>query len=296
LDELTVNGISMRELLASLTDDEYALLRLLLESLLWNKDEQNAKYIKLLQEQHAEQIRGYEEREEQQVYQLDRLQARVRNLEGENEQLKRERDDFEQRLEAAKGKIDEQDRTIANKQEHIDTLRAEIAVGAREAYKVVDDEARNRQKEELADRIKNSRIPCLKMEPVDFKASRFNVSLVDGSVIEIGHLERGKYRIVSEEEAGRFREEWMGKDSGIDTQVGAIDAPALPEVTPPDSFPQEDTAGRTAAELVSTSAGQADTEPVRSVEARLAALEAELIKTQKRVEKLEEVCDIEEAA
>lgn len=263
--------------------------------------EHNAE-IAYMQEKHSNDIAAADDREQQLQRQNEILQDREKNYESERERLEAqiaelrrenlqitlERDDARQGKQAAVNELEEARKEIKRLNDQmLEQQRAHI-LGERQAQKVIDVTSEQEKARDLVAKIKTARE--LAMEGVAFR----------GKVSIGGQVHEEPLQVPS------FRSE--GETNPIaDTQNGGLLAP--PEVDPttfdpakyvPDAtfpggqFPQEDhNTGPVTAELVQASAGQ-DVEPVTREE--FEALKAELIKTQQRVDKLEEVCDIEEAA
>jgi hypothetical protein len=60
---------------------------------------------------------------------------------------------------------------------------------------------------QLAEQIRASQLPVLAIETVDTKGSQIRVTHLDESVTVDSWLNRNKFRVVDEEEAGRFRQD-----------------------------------------------------------------------------------------
>jgi len=240
----------------------------------------------------SSQLSGAEERELQLKRQNDELQDKFEALEAElrqektksaqyeferNEALKT-RDNAASALEEAKGEIDR-----LNSQ--VDDLRKEIAVGARNSYKVVDAEGQKRQMEELIRQVKESRIKVINMRPMedDFKRQNWQAEdALTGETYTFNYLDKGKYTELNENEVQQFRLEQAQK--AADAAISLV-SPALPTLVTEQQFPSgngildhtatdtEDGDGTTAESGGSSNDASISRAEFEALEARVTALE-----------------------
>src|SRR5574341_414958 len=216
LDHLIIEGLTMRELSGG--DDQYQMLRIAVKTKIITQAEEYSKQISTIQaeentqkallKEQLEQMQKKQEEDNKQAY--DDMEL-IKHLESELAQSKLETIDYQTKLRNA---VDEIDRLNS----HVDDLRKEIAVGARNAYKVIDSEEQGKQMKELADRIKASRIhvydvvPDREINPKNYTAKRAD----NGEEVTYNWTQTKNYiEIKDENEILQFRNQHASKKSDI---------------------------------------------------------------------------------
>ncbi|MFE4569966.1 hypothetical protein [Paenibacillus chitinolyticus] len=239
LDTINAEGMSMRDM--CLTEAHYQVLRIEVQR---RYAEQAARYseeIGELQKTHAEKLRASEERELQLQRQLDSLQNEHKLILEQLNSAKLELADMQAKRDNASVALEEAKREIERLNGHVDDLRKEMAVGAQNAYKVIDTDEQKRQYKEALMKIKAERPKIYDVQPLDTKQSRFKAKLIDSDEeIEFSYLEQGKYNVIEDQqEVQRFREEaqlahansTLGDTSAPDKEV-TFPIPPLPAIRP----------------------------------------------------------------
>lgn len=277
LDNLVIEGLTMRELCAG--EDQYQMLRIAVQTDKINQAEEYSKKISTIQaeentqksllKQQLENVQKKQEEDNKQAFEDMEL---IKHLESELSQSKLETIDYQTKLRNATDEIDRLN-------SHVDDLRKEIAVGARNAYKVIDSEEQGKQMKELADRIKASRIhvydvvPDSEINPKNYTAKRAD----NGDEVTYNWTQTKNYiEIKDVAEVNRFRDEHAAKEVIPDI---SLDQPVQDNVMPTEvTFPEIPSAIAPEAILQAevqlaipapTDGGQGQT-----VEERLSALEA----------------------
>jgi hypothetical protein len=247
LDNLIIEGLTMRELCAD--DPQYQMLRIAVQTKIISLSEDNSKLVGDIQAEEAE---------------------KQRQLRSELAQSKLETADYQSKLKAA---TDE----IVRLEWHVDDLRKEIAVGARNAYKVTDVE-QSEQLKQLAEQIKASRIhvfdvvPDSEINPKNYTAKRVD----NGDVVSWNWTQSKNYVEVKDEaEAARFRLQFANQEAlqdislGNETPVDVVQEDIFPEI-PSAIAPEINVPG----EIQVAIPAPADGGQGQTVEERLSALEA----------------------
>lgn len=283
MDAVDIHGLPLRALFKD--EDCYQLVSIWFKKQLADNTEAFSKQIQ------AEQTENKQLRDEvqEQTGIIAALKQEIEAKDRENGQLKLENAQLEQYRQNAADIIREKDAEIKRLNEHVDTLRMEAAVGARNAIKVTNIDGGK----ELAEKIKASMIPVTVMERADTLGKTFRVVLAEsGEEKIVPFLEKGKYRLVSQEEAAevaeRFRAEQaakVGKDAvqeaGVPVGIAPIEVPNFPPIITQDDAERMESvqpAGDGEADAGEGKAANADS--AKSLEERVAALEA----WQKRVD------------
>ncbi len=271
LDNLVIEGLTMRELCVD--EPQYQMLRIAVQNKIINLAEDNSRNISEIQAEEAEQ---------------------QRKLRTELAQSQAETADYQSKLKNA---TDE----ITRLEGHIDDLRKEIAVGARNAYKVTDVD-QSEQLKQLAEEIKASRIKITGRDYTDYTRKTYKATLMQdlpsegkvfGDQIEFPTMYAGKYTEVTAAEAEQFRAERASNQTTLpDSPLGNEETPNVtPPTTPEVTFPELPSAippnipGEVPVVVPTPeSSGQG-----RTVEERVEALE-------RRVTELEKVCSLNEEA
>lgn len=232
------------------------------------------------------QLSGAEERELQLQRQNGELQDKYEALEAELRQVKSkaaqlefERDEANKTRDNAANALEEARQEVDRLNDQVSDLRKEIAVGARNSYKVVDPEEQRKQLEDLVKQVKESRIKVINMRPVadDFRRQTWQAEdAITGETYTFNYLEKGKYKELNETEVQQFRLEQAQKATA--NAVIPLVPPALPDVTP-DQFRGSMGESESTQTVRSDDAGvqgvPGDTETV-SLSARIEALEADV--------------------
>jgi archaellum component FlaC len=198
-----------------------------------------SKQIADLQTEAIAQRRAAEERESE-------LQAQNENLQKQLFQATLELQEMTNNRDAAAKELSEAKQEVERLNSHIDDLRKEIAVGARAAINVIDTEEQERQKKELADKIRKERTIYNKEYVDPIKKSRLKAKLaISGETIEFPWTEENKYFVIDETEVQPFRDEYGVALPAIETETVAetdeagvmpeqfrVDAPPVPAVAP----------------------------------------------------------------
>lgn len=285
LDTLDVEGLTMRELCVD--EASYQLLRIAVQNKLVDDAEKNSKQISEIQVEEAFQQNALKQQIEQ--LQAEKRDANedaetIKQLQSELSQAKLEVTDYQNRLKNATDEIDR-----LNSQ--VDDLRKEIAVGARNAYKVTDVEQQAQMKE-LAEKIKASRIhvydvvPDSLINPKNYTAKRADT----GEEVTYNWTQVKNYiEIKDAAEVERFRNEHQSnQEANADSLLGNEETT---DVTPEVTFPElpQAQAPNIPGEIPVVVGTPESSGQGKTVEERLNALE-------KRVVELEKVCNINEEA
>lgn len=251
-DSAQIEGFSIRELCAG--EAQYQLLSLYF---LTKMDEDAQKYLEEIRELEAEKrsqeeviamlrgdITSYKIKLEREVHDSTSLRAEIISLQAKVEHL-------EESLKQAKSESKTPEFTNVN----------------------VSNYAK-----QLAEQIRASQLPVLAIETVDTKGSQIRVTHLDESVTVDSWLNRNKFRVVDEEEAGRFRstssaslEQSVSGDSSL-----AVSEPMLATFPEPEGVSGilEETVGDSNEGSGEHPAALSLEERVSRLEERVAALEA----------------------
>lgn len=222
LDGLNFDGVTMRALC---TDEKsYQVLRIAVQQIMIDRDEARIKEITQIQAEHEEHERKLREEKEVLQRSYDELFETNAELRKVVANLRFEYDDLEMKRKAAS-------KLIESLNQEIDELRAEKALGAAQAVKVVQTNM-NSNLGEIVQAFKNSRPAIINKVALDGKRSRFSAELAEtGEAIEFSYLEEGKYREVTAEEAERFRREAQAKreaEEAVKLVEGSLPVPMIP--------------------------------------------------------------------
>lgn len=224
LDELNVEGVSMRQLCNS--EEAYQILRIAVQQTMSDRDEARLREIAALQTNHQEYVQSLLQLKENMERDLDEVHEVNATLRKMLTNTKMELEDTEKKRDAAAKEIDRLN-------SHIDDLRKEAAVGAKEAVKVIDTNM-NSNLADMVKKWKDSRPAIYAVQPLDNRGSRFRATMAEtGEEIEYGYLDAGKYREVNAEEAETFRreaEERKRDNENTSLEQSDIPAPVIPSV------------------------------------------------------------------
>lgn len=213
MDTLTAGNLSMREL--TMNEEAYQILRQVVQMTIMDLDQKRLNEIARINDQNSVLIAAKDLLQQQ----YDKLYENFSDVKAELNTTKAELDDTELKRNAAAGQLEEAKKEITRLNSHIDDLRAEIAVGAKGAVKVTN------QNGSLADLVQqfNATKPAIyDIKPLDNRQSRFQAKMAEtDELIEFGYLEKGKYREVTAEEAEVFRTEYETKRAEESIQVDA---------------------------------------------------------------------------
>ncbi|MBY0020741.1 hypothetical protein H7K28_06805 [Paenibacillus polymyxa] len=234
LDGLEVDGMKMRQLCSN--EGAYQVLRIAVQEMMSDRDR---KYLEELKRTQEEAAAVKKERDDLQK-QYDELYEQTDSLKKDLQAAQEEIADLGQKRDAAAQEI-----TRLNS--HIDDLRAEAAVGASAAIKVINSNTSG----ELAKAVevyKKSLPAIYDVQQIDNKGSQFTAKLAEtDEEISFGWLEKGKYREVTAEEADQFRREAEEQKRANEdmAQSGGVEKADIVEL-PTQFQTQEDTADRMA--------------------------------------------------
>lgn len=275
MDAVEIHGLPLRALFKD--EDCYQLVSIWFKKQLADNTEAFSKQIQ------AEQTENKQLRDEvqEQAGIISALKQEIEEKDRENGQLKLENAQLEQYRQNATEIIREKDVEIKRLNEHVDTLRMEAAVGAKNAYKVTNIDSGK----ELAEKIKASMIPVTVLEKADMLGKEFRIVLAEtGEEKTVPFLEKGKYRLVSQEEAAevaeRFRAEQAAKErveESATSDPALVDEPELPQFQVPTQNDNERVESVQSAGDGEANAGEGktvDADSAKSLEERVAALEA----------------------
>lgn len=242
LDNLEFDGLTMRDL--TVGETEYQLLRIAVQTQIINQAEEFSKQIAQIQvEENTQQARLRQQFDELQAkYNEDTKQVNtdretIATLQAQLDQSQRETADYIGKLKNA---TDE----ITRLESQVDDLRKEIAVGARNAYKVTDVE-QAQQIKQLTDQIKASKIKVTDMVFKDYTHINYTATLMQdlpsegkkfGDQIEFPSIFKSKYVEVTAAEAEQFRAERASNQEVVSDS--ALGNEATANVTPEGDFPE----------------------------------------------------------
>lgn len=249
VDNMDIDGMSLRDL--CIDEQAYQFVKIAFQSMLNAKDTKYIEELAVIQAGHKEELRAAAEREANLIFQVRAKEQVIDELNNEAVEYRKlintlefERDQAHQVRDNAAAEIEGYKLAVAEKQEQIDKLRAEIAVGAKEAVKVDQTEQLRQAKEAfLASRIKVTNIRWT--DPI--KQREYNAELVTtGETITFNRLEKGKYLEVTAEEAERFRAEaHAAAEVAVTTEevqhIPLVEAPVVLAVEPVEQFRTEET-------------------------------------------------------
>lgn len=212
---LDFGGLTLREIIGG--ESEYQLVTIELKKAFTAQAENFSRQINEIQASYAEQLRAAEDREDQLKRQNEMLQQSLETAKQNEYEVTRNLQDALAKRDAAARELEDAKKEISR----LDSL------GTRETYKVVDTEEQERQKKELADKIRKERTIYGKT-PIDFKRSRFKAHLaISRQEIEFGYMEEGKYFEIDESEVQQFRSQYPAEPM---EQAHVVDQAPVPSV------------------------------------------------------------------
>lgn len=240
LDKVKVSGLTIRQLCAG--DQQYAFLKMAIQEMIGAEVEALSKQIFDLQEENSTITR--EAKEEQQRLTLELTTAKenltltnltIKDLYDQLNTANEMRKDAEAKRDNAVREMESYKLLAEEKDQQIDMLRKEMAVGARNAYKVIDGELLAQKKKEmdaLAAKIKASLIPIYNKQQVD-RSTYAAINAKTGEEITFNWTQENKYYEVDEAQVEQFRQQYQAEQSAVPNlpldagQVPAIEPPAL---------------------------------------------------------------------
>ncbi|OCT12617.1 hypothetical protein A8709_32930 [Paenibacillus pectinilyticus] len=278
LDTMDFDGLTLRQVIGS--EDGYQLVTIELK-----------KAFIAQADEFSKQLTGEIEQRLQLQSMFDavsaKIQAQDKEIDDTNRLLNEEkfaRAQAEQYRDNAAKQLEEAKKEVERLNAQVDDLRKEIAVGAREAYKVVDTEAEAQKKKELADKIRKDRtvydvVPDNVINPKNYTAKL----VATDEVVNYNWTKKNFYiELTDENEILQFRQQYSQPEA-TESDPAEV-ATSLPDsVTPEETFPDLPSAelpevsslpntvdqGQQNGEVSAANAGQGQT-----VEERLSALEA----------------------
>lgn len=231
IEAMDFGGLTLAQIVGGNT--EYQLVKIEIKKYIQAQADAFSKQIAEVQADAAEYRRAAEDRETQ-------LQAQNDNLQKQLLQSALELQDMTNSRDAAARELAEEKTETTRLNSHIDDLRKEIAVGARGAIQVVDSEEQERQKKELADKIRRERTIYGKEWVDPIRKNKYRAKLaVSGEPIEFPWTETTKYFEIEENEVQQFRSEYSIALPAVETSdVAEADEAGVGQdqfqVTPPE--------------------------------------------------------------
>ncbi|MFF3923111.1 hypothetical protein [Paenibacillus lactis] len=266
MDTLNVEGISMRELCKG--EEEYQLLRAVVQGAWMQRDERRLNENKELDQKNAE-LKAEKEQLQRQYDELYEENSKQRH---EIHQLQMSLEDANKKRDAAVSELEASQKEIERLNSQVDDLRKEIAVGAVAAAKTIDiTESLEQYKRKLQEE-KESKTPIYNVQPLDPKGSLFSAQYAEtDEPLTFNWLEKGKYREVTAEEAEVFRAEYkkrMAQDRALDAGESAL-------TPPPISFQEQEDEDTTTTNGLDQgyANGEVEDQAAGSIEERITALE-----------------------
>lgn len=203
LDSLEIEGIQMRDLCSDETS--YQILRIAVQELMMQKDQERLEEISTMQTEHAEHERKLKNERDGLQKSYDELCEMNNELRKEVSNLRLEVEDLNKKRQNAANEIDRLN-------SHIDDLRAEKALGAKESSNVINVTGNDALKDLIQKHNDSKPAITNKRWADEPKCSIYLAEMVEtGETIEFGWLSAGKYREVTAEEADQFRAELADK-------------------------------------------------------------------------------------
>jgi hypothetical protein len=276
-------GMLLRDM--CIDEESYQMVKIAIQTTMNEKDSNYIEEITASAEREVNlnfQLKQRDSLIEQRDAKIASLQDKINALE---EQVKIipviefERDEALKVRDNAANEMDGLKLMLDEKQKQIDTLRNEIAVGAKGAVKIDQTEQlRLAQEAWKASRIKVTNIRWTdSLRKIDYAAELvgdYEGIGQDGQTITFNRLEKGKYLEVTVEEANRFRAE--AAEALATSQANTIqDSPLVetPEIVTVEQFREEDTV-RHDEGLDTSSVGEVAPQTLEEAFRRIEALEA----------------------
>ncbi|AHV96142.1 hypothetical protein [Paenibacillus sabinae] len=274
-------GVPTKELFLNFTEEKaqasYEYVRSMLEAAVVEREKVSLLKIKELEEKNASL--ESENAKIQEKYDVSTQENGRLSLELSAAKL--QITDAESKRDAAAAALEEVNKQLEQAKSWNDDLQKQIAVGASAAAKVVDVvDARQKYMEERR-KEEETKPVIYDIQALDMKKSRFSAKLAEtDETVEFGYLERGKYRVVTPEQAGTFRAEYLAKQQAAAEaeHVGADSNGSVAMEEQPVTVPAFQGDDSTTGGVDQTDAGT----PVadKTVEERLQALELAVFGTK----------------
>lgn len=279
LDTLVTPGLegetyTMRDLTNG--EPAYQILRSVIQSAMMEREERLLNELNREKQEALELITQLRIDKEKLQSQYDKLYEEANGIRNELNAAIQEKNDAERKRDAAAAELESANREVERLNSQVDDLRTEIAVGAKNAVKVINvPQDLNEMIEKFKEQKKKeeeSRPAIYNVNPLDHRRSRFSAQYAEtDEYFEDYYLYIGKYREVQPEVAATFRAAAEEKRRNEDNaQPGEIveEASVAPQ-------PIEETSG------LGLDEGDTDrevaAETAKSVEERLADLEKRVI-------------------
>ena len=232
-EALGADGLTMRDMCAG--EKQYQLLSILLQQASTAITEKLSKQIVVGEEREVQLRRQNDDLQDKidaigaelskTASDLQEANRRAAQFEFERDEALKVRDNAAAALEGARAEID-------RLTSQVDDLRKEIAVSARNAFKVVDDEAQKQQVADLVKQIKDSliRVTNIRWEDDIRKTHKLAERADTGETIRFPYYEKSKYLELTPEEGLQFRlqhQEHPVPDRALDE----VSPPPIPDVT-----------------------------------------------------------------
>lgn len=270
LDNVDADGINIKNLFINYSEENatmaYGVVRAIVQNEIMKLQVQERFKVEML-EQELEVLKQNEKSNQEDYDSMYELLVEKRT---ESNTLHLKLEDMTHKREAAANELAEAKTEIERLNSQVDDLRAEIAVGAKNATKLINvdvAESIENYKKSIKEAEKNKPV-IYDVTPVDTRNSKFKAKFAEtDEEFEdfYVYLKAGKYREVSADEAPTFRRE-EPQHTDADNQRDLVEES---ELTPPTFQSGEDYSSTAGLDEVNTSVEVA----TKSVEERLQALE-----------------------
>jgi chromosome segregation ATPase len=259
LDSVNTGDVNVESFFAS--EQAFSVMRLAVEAKFGTMSNGYKERIDELQKEYEEQIAKLIAENNEMSDKLAQAKTELSNAKLEIEDITAKRDAAASELTSAKAEIERLN-------DHVQDLRTEIAIGAKAATRIVNTNLETNLAEEM-EKFKQSRPAIYDVQPLDNRGANFKARLAEtDEEITFNHLEKGKYREVTAEEADQFRraaEESKRANEDL-AQPGGVEKADIVEL--PTQFQTEEDTANGVAE--GNMGGQVAT---KTIEERLTALE-----------------------
>lgn len=220
IEQMDFAGLTLAQIVGG--NSEYQLVKIGIKKYILALADSFSQQIASEQTAFAEYRRTAEEYRRSADAREEQLQAKCEEQQRQIYQVTLELQDMTNSRDAAARELAETKQEVERLNGHIDDLRKEIAVGARAAINVIDTEEQERQKKELADKIRRERTIYGKEWVDTIKKNRYRARLaVSGEPIEFPWTEATKYFEIDENEVQQFRSEYSIALPAIETEAVA---------------------------------------------------------------------------
>lgn len=207
LDTLNYDGINIKELFINYTEEKakasYELLRDIVQNEVAKIKHQDQYKIKVLEED----LKASREEVDATQTKYDELYEQFVQKRNDMITLQNNLEDITHKRDASATEIQEVKAENARLNGHVDDLRKQIAVGARNIENVVDVSESYENYKRAIKEAENKLPVIYDVTPIDTRNSKFRAKLAetDEEVIDFYMYLKGKYREVSADEANSFR-------------------------------------------------------------------------------------------